>query len=791
MNNRLMRQIGNFYQKQHRKIQIFNQRIKNLFRTDNFQHYKIFKFLLGLIAGVTTATVIAIYLTGRVTPSTNTSTAPTANTYTAPSINTSTAPSSNTSTAPNINTNTTPSINTDTAPATSIKTASTTNAYTTSWLGNTFGGGDKWVQIQVSGIYVAPDGTVYTNSPWDEAAREVGIYKDGDAIGKADDLHGWGRGGGSAIAVDQKYMYVAMGQSPEGKAGEDYPPKGTNWYCVRRYKLSGKPAPFPGGRGWDKSMLIVSTKDKVTGLAVSDGRLYVSDKAAGQVRVYDTATMKELRKFAVSNPGNIAIDKQKNLWIIQNKNGKAPAKIVHYSPTGKQLPGAIADIGEPTAIAVDNQGRLLVADNGPRQQVLIYDIKSKPKQVGTFGTKGGIYADKPGEIGALKFYGLSGIGTDAAGNIYISNDGFNRSGVDLRKFSPSGQLQWQLLGLQFVDNADADPSTDGVDVFTKDEHFVMDYSKGSGKEWQYKGYTLDKFRYPSDGRLHTMPTAPFVRRIQGKRLMYISSEMMSERLLTYRFDGEIAVPCGIFGKGKEKWLADEPTKGSWIWVDVNGDGSPQAKEYQATGEKDDTVWGWEIDSKGDVWQAAEAGYIKHYRFQGLNAHGCPRYSRTAVEKIPMPKPFKVLTRIKYFPEQDVMYLSGYTSDRPNIDGDWGLAGTEVVRYDNWSKGKNRNPSLRIVLPYNPSLNPKLHIKAIDIAGNRLFAADSKHANVFIYDTTTGKLVQQLKPGPEVAGETGWVDIPYGVRAFRRSNGEYLVFVEEVHKAKVIMYRLPA
>jgi hypothetical protein len=48
---------------------------------------------------------------------------------------------------------------------------------------------------------------------------------------------------------------------------------------------------------------------------------------------------------------------------------------------------------------------------------------------------------------------------------------------------------------------------------------------------------------------------------------------------------------------------------------------------------------------------------------------------------------------------------------------------------------------------------------------------------------------QLKPGIEVAGESGWVDIPYGLRAFQRTKGEYLVFVEEDAKAKVIMCRL--
>lgn len=63
-------------------------------------------------------------------------------------------------------------------------------SYKTSWIANTFGGGSNWVQIQISAMYAASDGTVYTNSIWDEAVREAGIYKDPDAIGKASNLHG-------------------------------------------------------------------------------------------------------------------------------------------------------------------------------------------------------------------------------------------------------------------------------------------------------------------------------------------------------------------------------------------------------------------------------------------------------------------------------------------------------------------------------------------------------------------------------------------------------------------------
>jgi hypothetical protein len=109
----------------------------------------------------------------------------------------------------------------------------------------------------------------------------------------------------------------------------------------------------------------------------------------------------------------------------------------------------------------------------------------------------------------LKFYGITGVGTDAAGNIYINSNGFNNSGTDLRKLSPNGKLQWQLLGLHFVDNADTDPATDGIEVFAKQEHFVMNYSKPAGQQWTYKAYTINPFKYPQDPRLHTSPTSVF------------------------------------------------------------------------------------------------------------------------------------------------------------------------------------------------------------------------------------------------------------------------------------------
>jgi len=738
MKNRFLLLVNKLWQKQQLFIQKLNYSLNNFKLLENDSQHRKISFRTKAIAGVIISTVTALSVT-----------------------------------ALSVTSNPLPNI-----------------SYKTSWIGNTFGGGSKWVQIQISAMYVASDGTVYTNSVWDEAGREAGIYKDGDAITKASNLHGWGRTGGEAGTANSKYLYIAMTQGAIDRTVlQDYPPSQTNWYCVRRYNLSGEPAPFAGGRGYDQSMLIVSTSGQVTGLASTGSELYVSDHSTNRIRVYDSETLAELRSWSSDRPNQIAVDNQSNLWILQEKDASNPPKILHYSKTGTLLSQKITDVVDPTALAITPQGRLLVAENGPRQQVLIYDISGTPKLIGTFGTQGGIYSGTRGEVGKLKLNGLTGVGTDRAGNIYVSNDGFGGSGTDLRKFSPLGKMQWQLLGLQFVDNADADPGTDGLDVFTKHEHFMMDYSKENGQEWSYKAYTLDKFRYPDDPRLHNQThsaASVFVRRIDGKRFLYLTG-MFAHQMSIYRFDGEIAVPSAIFARDHSTWPTNQPAAGSWLWQDKNGDGSIQSNEYESLGAEDDSIWGWEVDSKGDVWQASESGYIKHYRYLGLDTYGTPSYNAASSEKIPMPAPFNKLLRIKYYPDTDVMYLGGYTVDRPHTGEEWGIVGTEIVRYDNWTR--NKTLRWRITLPYDPKANPMLIIKAMDVAGDRVFAVDSRNAEVYVYDTGTGAFVTKLTPGTEVAGETGWVDIPYALRVYRRANGEYVVFVEEDAKAKVIMYRL--
>ncbi len=77
------------------------------------------------------------------------------------------------------------------------------------------------------------------------------------------------------------------------------------------------------------------------------------------------------------------------------------------------------------------------------------------------------------------------------------------------------------------------------------------------------------------------------------------------------------------------------------------------------------------------------------------------------------------------------------------------------------------------------------------AGEFAFTGGWKErGRVHVNRLSDGGEVGVFEPGPTVGGieNTGWIDILTGITAFRRSSGEYLVFVEEDYKAKVLMYR---
>ncbi len=688
--------------------------------------------------------------------------------------------------------------------------------YTVSWIGNSFSGLNKWVQQDILDIYVTDDGKVYSIVFWDEAGAEITVYKDGDISGIAEHTHGWGYNGGSSIAVNSKYLYFEQVVGNEGGGlvePNTWPPKGYNWFGISRRFISDikAPAPFPGGKGGFKGDTLKSAfllihevpenvKTNITGLFATETQLFASCPYDNKIRVYDAQTMEYMRSWDMENPGRMFMDNKSNLWIIQKS--KEP-KILCFTVDGKQNDQKIIlpDGVEPYDICIDKDDNLYVTDVGVNQQILIYkDILKEPKLKGTFGKKGGIYAEK-GVFSDLTFSNPLGVGVDGKGNIYVANSassaieaGGGGGSTILESYTPEGKLNWRLFGLHFIDCADFDPkSPDEIDVYTKEEHFIMDYSKPIGKQWTYKGFTVDKFKYPEDPRLHIWSGGGQIQYINGKKFLSVNTMHMESLLQLYRFDeennGEILIPSVLFmarRQDKQGWPPNEPERGEYIWHDANGNGRFDANEFSTNNGKDSPhTWAIYIDENGDLWQATVTEGIRRFPFQGFDASGNPVWNFETMQLLPMPKPFTQIRRLIYDVQNDVMYLGGWTTEYPYDDHHWKELGRVIIRYDNWSKD-DRKIRYQLLTPWHGK--NEVATMSMSLAGDYLFLGETFNGgNVHIYEKDTGDHVLDLTTGSEI-GKIGWVDIPYGYNARKRANGEYLIFVEDDWKSKVLMYR---
>jgi hypothetical protein len=670
--------------------------------------------------------------------------------------------------------------------------------YTQSWMGNTYGG-TTWVQDMIDYMEVGPDGTVYAYTGWDEGSGgpRKGTYKDG-------------------LILANHSRNINFKQVTDKS--------GNTWSIHREGDVS---TPFT-----DKS------------ITCSDGR-------------------------------------------------------------------KITDVVNPMALAIAKNGMLMVGEYGPRQQILYYNISGTgtPTLDHTFGDEYGTNSGIPGVVAPLKLREITGVGEDDAGNIYVSHNSFF-SGCKLESYKPNGELNWWLDGLIFVDNGDFDPTTDGKDIYTKSHHFSMDYSMEAGKQWKDSAYTINRFKYPDDARLHpeavgTAPTihpsSAMIRYMDGKKIMVVN-DMYSEQLRLYRFnhetDGEIAIPSGLYVKrnvkpylfnfnffkfdsdpsiqaltycekrgtaneptnvaniqdgcylvycnvnfenGKtsftastscpgygghiiggtielhvdsltgrqigtvttgitgswgtyqtytanltdtitgihklylrlkypkaERWPATQPDYGEWLWTDNNGNGQMDEGEYQTTGAEVSANGGFWVDNALNIWRYGTT--IVKISCIGLDANGNPTYSFNAQISEPVP-PTSIISgdygkgNIEYDSDNDAMYL--LTS---NGDGTGGF----VSKYSNWSSG-NRTADWKI---------SSLGSQSMCTAGDYLFTINGRDCKVYIYALSDGKFVGKIDP----SGPIGWIDIPYGIRATKRSNGEYVIVTEEDSKGKLLLFR---
>jgi hypothetical protein len=703
--------------------------------------------------------------------------------------------------------------------------------YTTSWIGNTFGGNDPnypnntlyHVPEDMDSIYVTPDGRVFSNVIWEEGGRAVSVFnKNGKLISPLNDQDGspnWANGGGVAVAAVGNQIFVG------------YSPGGTGVSILDAKDMTNTGLSLSGSSTLDSS-------HGIFGMTISKGKLYITENdvptatGVGVVEVFDIKTLTRLSTFPVDNPVRIAVDQAGGLWVSHRDttvipfdiNGQMGLPTVdHYDSSGNWINSiTLPDNGEVGALAINNEGALLVADDGPDQNIKIYaNLQKNPTLVSTFGVKGGNYAGPvPGRVGPLsplRFRGITGVGTDADGNIYVSQSGFGLDmgvghGLTLQSYTPYGTLNWERDGLGWTSLAGIDPHSD-TDAYDAYHHYKIDYTQTNRVDTLVAD-TYNRFNYPDDVRVTSIMGGGEIKYIHGKKFLLVRGQIEVE-LEIYRFEGdsEIAIPCVAFDYGSAGGGQDfvvQPTDGEWIWRDVNGDGQmsttfggliydPAEFTEPANNSHRDGA-NFFMDDNGDVWQqnynsnTETSIHLRRYQFQGFDQYGAPIYdfNHMQIYNVGVGQDIPDLTTIQQVVFQPhaskggTLFVSGTPIPNTNPPQNF----VQIARYDHWDLG-NRKATWVVNIPYDLDPNNFWSPESFALAGDFFFVDfNVPHYNL-VYSTKDGAYVGKFASGKNVGGlfNIGNSDESHSNLAFQRSsNGEYVVIQEEDFQAKYLMYR---
>ena len=599
-------------------------------------------------------------------------------------------------------------------------------SYSTSWVGNNGATLTDFVGNCARSLWVSPEGVAYTASMWDEKSRNIGVYQNGAVIGA---MGGTNASQGSAIAGDATYLFTAQ-QSPHG----------------------GKIGRFNRATGKRDLLIVVSAANKggdvITGLAVGNGLVYASDLPGNRVRVFTTAGVFQ-REWSVPAPGALALENGGAfLWVANQATGE----IRRFSSAGVastviRLPAA----SRPSALHITAANELWVGDQGPDQNIKIYTglTTATPALTDTFGVTGGYLSTANGALrgqaGPLRFTRVVGIGSDTAGRIYVLNNPWGGTtdlgrdgGTDLHCYvRKTRSLAWTAQALNFEAVAAPDPGTDGLETYSG--NFIFTGSGGAG----YKANTVDPFRYPDDVRLdrHTRSRGEHfgqIAYVQGHRILLACSQN-PDRFSTYYFnpatDGLIAIPGPIFGAT-----------------------NPSIRN------------GFNLAANGDLWIGFDkTNAIQRLPLTGFSSNGAPEWGPP--ESTPIPASLGRLNRLEYLSATDTMILAGGHRD-------WTLMGNRVEIYKGWLTG-NRTPSSVITLTRSQA-------KAMTAAGSYLFVGYYAVNNVDVFDLKTGALVLSMTESDNVyVGHD--VDSMYGLRAYQKKDGRYLISKDDYNATKNVLY----
>ena len=595
--------------------------------------------------------------------------------------------------------------------------------YTTSWLGNSGAKNSLYIQQEIHALWVSPEGTSYGYSWFDEAFQQISVYSSSGTV----QPHLTKQPFGSELGGNATKVFAAENNQLTGFLRSDGAQAGT-------VKVPGT---------------------FINGITANEAEVFVSSQN-GNIYVYNASTLSAVRNFNVGTPRRLAIDGSGFLWVI---TGNTTLK--RYSTTGELQSQSITlpsgNIAASVAINKSNN-TIYIVDRGTDQNVKVYtNIIGSPTRTTDFGAVGGIFSgSRPGLVGPLRFHfnaepngdvpghtiNFNSIGVDNTGNIYVLHGMI--SGAHIEKYSPSGTMEWRLIGHTFEEGAYVDPTTDGTDVYAGAHHYKMNYSAPTEMATWYGNLAAinqaNSYNTTQRGISFQGQSPVRIANIYGKKFMWMFAQQ--GELYVYRMDPDTEILANVGITDNENLTTW--TRGSIIDVDANG----------------------------AMWSGDNASIIEKYPCTGVTAAGVPIYNFNSPTTYAIPAPYSSggYVGIEYIAETDVMYLSNSAS---------------TTRYNNWSTSRT------LVWTKDLRMNG-IEPASMSVAGDYIFtdyfSFDDAAANgrVRVWSVATGNFVfDMVGPANYTLHEA---DNILNTQAYKRSNGEYIITFIDHWNSKTVVFR---
>ena len=309
----------------------------------------------------------------------------------------------------------------------------------------------------------------------------------------------------------------------------------------------------------------------VAPLRVLGGEPAVDSLTTQRIEVYDLATKKMVKEIPLAKGGDLAFAPDGALWALSD------GKVVKVDLAAGKHASLALDVKQPTAIAFDKAGELLVYDSAPSQMV-VRVFNTAGQALRTIGTPGGRVA---GPYDPKRFTSGPWVDVDLAvdGNdqLWVAECDFSPKRVSL--WGVDGSFKKDMLGNTPYGGGGCLDRYDKSRLFYQGFEFALDWKSGTTalKNVLWRGNaSAGEQPIQFKDRLYLVTRPLFTDQSVGIVYLYEKDHLKCMAAVGQAGRFPMLRTPGIFEKLGKKAIG----YCYFAWSDRNGDGAPQPDEVE-------------------------------------------------------------------------------------------------------------------------------------------------------------------------------------------------------------------